>query len=96
MPGSSAAFCASVPAFRIAPAASTAEAKYGAHSSTRPISSSTMHCSENPKPCPPYASGIRTAASPISAFICAHEARSHPASVSISRRTSLVGDRSAR
>ena len=50
MGGSSADFCASVPAFRIAFAASTADAKYGAHSRTRPISSSTMPSSMNVKP----------------------------------------------
>ena len=42
MPGSSSPFWASVPAFMIAFAASTTLEKYGAHSSTRPISSSTI------------------------------------------------------
>ena len=68
--GSSADFCASVPAFRIAFAASTAEEKYGAHSSTRPISSSTMPSSMNVKPWPPYSSGIARPCSPSSWPIC--------------------------
>ncbi len=47
MPGSSAAFSSSLPAFRIALAASTTVEKYGAHSSARPCSSSTMPSSTN-------------------------------------------------
>jgi hypothetical protein len=58
MPGSSSAFCSSVPALRIAFAARHTVEKYGAHSSTRPISSSTMPSSTNVKPCPPYSSGM--------------------------------------
>ena len=58
MSGSKLAFCASVPAFRIAFAASTVVEKYGAHKSARPNSSVTMHSSTMPKPAPPYCSGI--------------------------------------
>ena len=76
MPGSSASFCASVPAFRIAFAASTTDEKYGAHSSTRPISSSTMPSSTNVKPWPPYSSGIASDWSPSSWPICFHTAGS--------------------
>ena len=64
MPGSSAFFWSSVPAFRIASAASTTVEKYGAHSSARPISSSTMPSSTHVNPWPPYSSGIAQALEP--------------------------------
>ena len=60
MPGSSAVFWASAAAFMMAVAASTAEAKYGAQTRARPISSSTMPSSTNEKPWPPYSSGTCT------------------------------------
>ena len=50
--GSSALFCSSVPALRMALAASTVDRK-GAHRSPRPISSSTIARSAWPKPPPP-------------------------------------------
>ncbi|OIQ66490.1 hypothetical protein GALL_519380 [mine drainage metagenome] len=94
--GSNSRFCASVPALTIAVAASTVEEKYGAHSSARPISSSTMPSSTKLKPWPPYASGIWIAVSPSCWFNSCHAARSQPASVSIRRRTAVVGDLSSR
>src|SRR6476646_4169246 len=92
MPGSNACFSASVPAARIAPAASTTEEKYGAHSSTRPISSSTMPSSMKVKPWPPYSSGMARPWSISSWPICFHTAGSKPSVVSIRRRTSVSGD----
>ena len=55
----------------IASAASTTVEKYGAHSSTRPISSSTMPSSTNVNPWPPYSSGMWRLCSPSSCAICA-------------------------
>ncbi len=76
MPGSSSPCCASVPAFMIALAARHTVEKYGAHSSTRPISSSTMPSSTNVKPCPPCASGRCRLCSPSSWAICCQTAGS--------------------
>ena len=70
MPGSSSPCCASVPAFMIAFAARHTVEKYGAHSSTRPISSSTMPSSTKVKPWPPWASGMCRLWSPSSWAIC--------------------------
>ena len=53
MPGRSACFCSSVPALRMALAARQTDEKNGAHSSARPISSSTTTSSTKEKPCPP-------------------------------------------
>ena len=96
IPGSSLPFCSSVPAFMIASAASTTVEKYGAHSSTRPISSSTMPSSTNVKPWPPYSSGMWRLWSPSSLAIWLHTAGSYPSVVSIRRRTSVDGDFASR
>ena len=76
MPGSSLPCCSGVPAFMIASAASTTVEKYGAHSSTRPISSSTMPSSTKVKPCPPYSSGMWRLWRPSSLAIWLHTAGS--------------------
>ena len=96
MPGSSSLFWASVPAFMIASAASTTLEKYGAHSSTRPISSSTIASSTKVNPWPPYSSGMWMLWRPSSLAIWLHTAGSYPSVVSMSRRTSLDGDFASR
>ena len=75
-------FCASVPAFMIAVAASTVEAKYGAQSSARPISSSTMPSSTKPKPWPPYSSGMWTPVRP-SCWLSSRQPLALPAGVGL-------------
>ena len=76
MPGSRDFFWSSVPAFRIASAASTTVEKYGAHSRARPISSSTIPSSTHVKPWPPYSSGMARPCSPSSLAIWDHTAGS--------------------
>ena len=94
--GSRSVFRESSPACRIAPAVSTAEEKYGAHSSARPISSQMMPSSTKENPCPPKASGMCTADKPSSRFRRFQTLASNPASVSMRRRTSTVADVSRR
>ena len=95
MPGRRSACAAASPLASSAPAASTALARYGALSSAAPASSHTISCSTGPQPAPPYFAGMVSPASP-SCPSCAQTAGSYPASVAISRRTSLTGDFSAR
>ena len=94
--GNSASFCASVPPCWMAPVASTAEEKYGAHNSARPISSNAMPSSTNENPCPPHASGTWMAQKPNSPASRSQTAGSKPPSVSIKRRTAVDGDTSPR
>ena len=54
----------------------TALAKYGPEYSTAPSSSSTMACSVNVKPAPPYSSGIAMPGRPSCSEPCAHTAAS--------------------
>ena len=82
--------------YSIAFAVKTADEKYGAHSRDRPISSRTIHCSDKPKPWPPYSSGIAIAVKPNSVLTLRHCSFSQPASVAIKRRTSVVGDFSSK
>src|SRR6266540_1769838 len=92
IPGSSSPSCASDPVFMIAFAASATVEKYGAHNSTRPISSSTMPSSTNVNPWPPCASGMCRLCRPSSCAICFQTASSYPSVVSMRRRTSDEGD----
>ena len=70
IPGSSADFSDSLPAFKTAFAASATDAKYGAHSSARPISSRAIPSSTKPRPWPPYDSGMCTPGRPSSWLSC--------------------------
>ena len=96
MPGRWACLAASSPQCIRVLAASTAEEKYGAHSSARPISSSTTTCSTLVKPWPPYSSGTVRAGRPICSDIWAQTSGSKPRSVSICSRTADSGDLSSR
>ncbi len=70
--GSHSAFWASLAPWVRAPAPSTADAKKGAQSSDRPISSSAIPSSTGVKPWPPYASGRWTPGSASSPQSCFH------------------------
>ncbi len=70
MPGRKSFLAASSPLCSNVLAASTTVEKNGAHSSDRPISSSTMPSSMNVKPEPPNSSGIESPCRPICSAIC--------------------------
>ncbi len=76
MPGRCSFLAASSPECSSAEAASTHELKYGAHSSARPISSSTTVSSTKVKPWPPYSSGMIRLWRPSSLAIWLHTAGS--------------------
>ena len=76
MPGRCSFLAASSPAWSSVLVASTAEEKYGAHSSARPISSSTTVSSTKVKPWPPNSSGMMRLWSPSSLAIWLHTAGS--------------------
>ena len=67
---------ASSPAWSSVDVASTAELKYGAHRSARPISSSTTVSSTKVKPWPPNSSGTMRLCRPSSLAIWLHTAGS--------------------